>query len=112
MPVNPYIQFLKLSQTLSLKEINQELDTTAVKLLEIITVYHSKGEPLTVSAAMALSFMGSPATIHRKLDTLRKQLWIDLVHQGEDRRTKYLTPTPKANKYFDSLSKLMFKVSS
>ncbi len=112
MSANPYIQFLKLSQTLTQKEIGQELDTTSIKLLEMITVNHSKGESLTVSAAMALDFMGSPATMHRKIDILRKQGWIDLIHHGEDRRTKYLAPTTKTNKYFDSLAKLMSKVWS
>jgi hypothetical protein len=48
MSANPYIQFLKLSQTLTQKEIGQELDTTSIKLLEMITVNHSKGESLTV----------------------------------------------------------------
>ena len=47
--------------------------------------------------------------MHRKIDILRKQGWIDLVHEGEDRRTKYLVPTNKAYKYFDSLSKAMNK---
>ncbi len=110
MSVNPYIQFLKLSQAITQNELSSELDMTTIKLLEMIVVTYSKGASLTVSEAMALSSMGSPATMHRKIDILRKQGWIDLVHVGEDRRTKYLAPTPRANKYFDSLSKLMAKV--
>ena len=109
MADNPYIQFLKLSQALTDKDIGQELDTTAIKFLELITINHSKDRQLTVSEAMALSYIGSPATMHRKIDLLRKQGWIDLIHKGEDRRTKYLQPTAKAHKYFDSLSKLMAK---
>jgi len=109
MTDNPYIQFLKLSQALTDKEIGIELDTTAIKFLELITISHSREKPLTVSEAMALSYIGSPATMHRKIDILRKQGWIDLVHEGEDRRTKYLAPTTKTHKYFDSLSKLMTK---
>jgi DNA-binding MarR family transcriptional regulator len=112
MSKNPYIQFLKLSQTLTYKEIGHELDTTAIKLLEMITISYSKEESLTVSDAMSLEFMGSPATMHRKIDVLRKQGWIDLLHVGDDRRTKYLAPTKKAMKYFESLSKLMEKAWS
>ena len=109
MNSNPYIQFLKLSQTLTQKELGQDLDTVCVKLLELITISNAKDEALTVSQAMAMSLLGSPATMHRKIDILRKQGWIDLVHEGEDRRTKYLVPTNKAYKYFDSLSKAMNK---
>lgn len=109
MNSNPYIEFLKLSQTLTQKELGQDLDTVCVKLLELITISNAKDEALTVSQAMAMSLLGSPATMHRKIDILRKQGWIDLVHEGEDRRTKYLVPTNKAYKYFDSLSKAMNK---
>ena len=112
MSANPYIQFLKLSQTLTQKELSNELDMTTIKLMEMIVVNHSKNTSLTVSEAMALASMGSPATMHRKIDILRKQGWIDLLHEGEDRRTKYLSPTARTTKYFDSLSKLMAKVWS
>ncbi len=109
MNSNPYIQFLNLSQALTQKEVGQDLDTVCVKLLELITISNAKDEALTVSQAMAMSLMGSPATMHRKIDILRKQGWIDLVHEGEDRRTKYLVPTAKTYKYFESLSKVMSK---
>ena len=38
MNSNPYIEFLKLSQTLTQKELGQDLDTVCVKLLELITI--------------------------------------------------------------------------
>jgi protein-disulfide isomerase-like protein with CxxC motif len=105
-----YVRFLTLLQTLQAKEFSEQLDTTAEKLLEVITVQYGKSQTLTVTECMELSSIASPATIHRKLDDLRIHGWIDFVYEGDNRRTKYLVPSAKANKYFEKISKLMSKV--
>ena len=63
--------------------------------------------PLTITEAMALEEVASPATIHRKIDDLRIAGLVDTEFQGENRRTKYLTPTPKARKFFDKVNALL-----
>ena len=107
-----YVRFLTLLQTLQDKEMEGKMDTTAEKLLETITIQYGQEQTLTVTECMELSSIASPATIHRKLDELRNQGWIEFVYEGENRRTKYLVPSPKANKYFDKISKLMTKAIS
>jgi len=104
-----YVRFLTLFQSLQAKETEGKMDTTAEKLLETITVHYGQEQTLTVTECMELSAIASPATIHRKLDELRIQGWIEFVYEGENRRTKYLIPSSKANKYFDKISKLMSK---
>ena len=107
-----YVRFLTLFQTLQEKELEGKLDTTAEKLLEIISIQFGQEQTLTVTECMELSSIASPATIHRKLDELRVQGWIEFTYAGENRRTKYLVPSSKANKYFDKISKLMAKAAA
>ncbi len=104
-----YVRFLTLLQTLQAKELGDKLDSTAEKLLETITIQYGKQQTLTVTECMELSSIASPATIHRKLDELRILGWIEFTFEGANRRTKYLVPSAKANKYFDKVSKLMSK---
>ena len=84
--------------------IRFDLDETARVLLNHVgihaTLYNS---PLTVTQAMDMPYIASPATMHRKVDDLLKAGYITLEY-GDNRRTKFLTPTAKAQAYFDSLS--------
>jgi predicted transcriptional regulator len=79
-------------------------------LLEIVATCAAH-EALTVTEAMGLSEIGSPATLHRKLDDLRKAGLIEHRYEGEDRRTKYLHPTPKATLHFDKLGETLMTVA-
>ena len=77
-----------------------DLDETCRVLLTSIGLYNHAGTPLTVTQAMKLEQLASPATLHRKLDTLLAHGYITMEYEGKNRRTKYLTPTHKANTYF------------
>jgi len=100
-----YLRFLNLSQAIASEF--EGLDLTALRLLETIAVAHTQGKPLTVTDAMSLSAIASPATLHRKIDALREAGLIDQIFEGTNRRTKYLAPTKAAAKYFDSMGKAM-----
>lgn len=86
------------------------IDFTAEKLLDIIACCHYF-EPLTVTEAMSLAEVGSPATIHRKLDDLRLAKLIEHEFDGDNRRTKYLRLTPRAITYYMNLSTTMAEVT-
>jgi DNA-binding transcriptional ArsR family regulator len=86
-----YLRFLNLSQAITSEF--EGVDLTTLRLLETIAVAHTQGKPLTVTNAMALSAIASPATLHRKMDALREAGLIDQVFEGTNRRTKYLAPT-------------------
>ena len=102
-----YLRFLNLIQALEGEANTPAMDLDAKKLLEVIAVYHAQDKPLTVTEAMALNTIASPATIHRKLDQLRELGMIDTVFEGKNRRTKYLVPTEASHKYFESIGKVM-----
>jgi DNA-binding transcriptional regulator YhcF (GntR family) len=107
MSKNIYLRFLTLLQTIEGKGELPSLDLDAKKLLETIAVQHFQGKSLTVTEAMAMSHIASPATIHRKLNALREIGMIETLHEGTNRRTKYLVPTAQANRYFDKHSETM-----
>ena len=100
-----YMRFLNLLHALEGGENAPEMDLEAKKLLEVIAVHEANKNPLTVTAAMGLGHIASPATIHRKLDVLRELGMIDTVFEGKNRRTKYLVPTKAASDYFANMGK-------
>jgi Fe2+ or Zn2+ uptake regulation protein len=102
-----YLRFLSLLHAIEGKGELPNLDLDAKRLLEVIGVQHSQGKPLTVSDAMAMTHIASPATIHRKLDLLREIGMIDSYFEGGNRRTKYLCPTPQAQNYFSKVGEVM-----
>jgi DNA-binding MarR family transcriptional regulator len=104
---NAYLRFLNLLRGVEASLLPPTLDSTAKSLLERIACQHAMGAPLTITEAMALEEVASPATIHRKIDDLRLAGFVDTEFQGDNRRTKYLTPTTKARKFFDKVNALL-----
>jgi Fe2+ or Zn2+ uptake regulation protein len=104
-----YMRFLNLLHTLEGEESNASasMDLDAKKLLEVIAVRFEHKKPLTVTEAMSLGYIASPATIHRKLDQLRELGMIETVFEGKNRRTKYLIPTENAHMHFENVGKAM-----
>jgi Fe2+ or Zn2+ uptake regulation protein len=108
-----YLRYLALAKTVHETDMNlTAVDETAKRLLEVIALSHAENRPLTVSAAMALEPIASPGTIHRKLDLLREMGLIDQIFQGDNRRTKYLVPTPVTDAYFDNLGRMLIEATS
>jgi DNA-binding MarR family transcriptional regulator len=103
-----YLRFIALSQALegSSSQVSS-VDETAKQLLKVIASKHSQDKTMTVTDAMALTEIASPATIHRKLDDLREAGLIDQVFAENNRRTKYLIPTKNADRHFSSLGEVM-----
>ena len=69
-PLDAYIRFLSLAQTLNTFSGDNALDLMAFRLLDQIVIRESQNDLLTVTDAMALSSIASPATMHRKIDEL------------------------------------------
>lgn len=104
-----YLQFLAHAANINPNK-QANLDLTAIRLLEVIASCHYH-EPLTVTEAMSLQEIAAPATLHRKIEDL---LLAGLVihHQAPDnRRTKHLLITQKAEDYFLALSKAMINAT-
>ena len=106
-----YIRFINLSQAIFGQLEHVGIDLLASRLLEAVAIAHSEGAALTVTEAMALNAIASPATMHRKLTNLLDAGLIEQVFEGKNRRTKYLVPTPQAGKYFEQLGKALVLAS-
>lgn len=102
-----FIRFLHLKEVLSGHQIDAEIDLTAQKLLEVLSLSHAQNKALSVTDAMQLQSIASPATLHRKLSNLLEMGYIEFVFDGTNRRTKYIHPTAKTNAYFDALGQVM-----
>ena len=101
-----YLRFLRLAQVVQAQNTAvRNIDSKALLLLEEITVQNLDGKTLTVTQAMVLKKIASPATIHNKLCELREAGLIDSVFEGMNRRTKFLKPTKVADSYFGMMSK-------
>ncbi|MEY4727413.1 MAG: hypothetical protein RLZ36_2040 [Pseudomonadota bacterium] len=106
-----YLRFLSLVHALDNTSV-ASLDETAKHLLQLIVLRYAQGQALTVTEAMAMSTVASPATIHRKLTSLLDAGLVTQVFEGKNRRTKYLTPTAAAETYFAELGDAMAKAAA
>lgn len=97
------MRFLNLLHALEGQDNRPAMDPDARRLLEVIALRAEEKRPLTVTEAMNLSHIASPATVHRKLDQLREIGMIETLFEGNNRRTKYLMPTRAALDYFTSI---------
>ncbi len=105
-----YLRFLRIARALETnKKSMKDVDATAMLLLNEIAIQHFDENPMTVTEAMQLANIASPATIHRKLGELREIGLIELNFEGKNRRTKYLVPTKAAHVYFEKMSDSMLK---
>lgn len=103
-----YLRFIALAHVLEGTTAPvSTVDSTAQQLLNVIASNHAQDKTMTVTDAMALTSIASPATIHRKLDDLRVAGLIEQSFAANNRRTKYLTPTKAADSYFSSLGEVM-----
>lgn len=105
-----YLRFLKLTHALKWHPDGQDLTPPEMHLLEDIALRHFENRAYTVSDAMALQHMGSPATLHKRLKRLRTGGLIRYERHPEDHRTKYLLVTPLAIAHFERLSDAMHLV--
>jgi hypothetical protein len=106
-----YLRFLGHIHAIEEKGELPSLELDAKRLLELIAVRHFEGRTLTVSDAMSMSSIASPATIHRKLDVLRESGMIYSAYEAGNRRTKFLRPTDQAYDYFNTLGSFIGQAS-
>ena len=106
---NSYMRFLKIVAALEPQQLHKEITPIAVLLLNEIAVKDFDEQPLTVSQALEFRALGSPATLHRKIDELREAGMIEVTNVGTNRRTKYLFLTQAARDYFQIKNDAMLK---
>ena len=86
------------------KHHDKSPDINAQILLMRVAMAHHAGKPLNVTQAMGLSHIGSPAMLHRKINDLLTLNMIELAFVGNNRRTKFITPTAQAYAVIDEMA--------
>jgi hypothetical protein len=99
-----YFRFLSLAQAVHELPSTPKLDAAEERLLEALTAAWSAGQALTVTETMSLSAAGAPATVHRKLTSLRKRGLVSVNESSDDLRIKTVTPTRQALDHFEKLA--------
>lgn len=102
-----YMRFLRLVKALEGSGEAPQLDANESALLNALAERWHAGQPMTIMQAMALSDLGSPATLHRRIMRLRQLGMIDAVEDKSDTRIRHLVLTASAVDYFEKLSKTL-----
>ena len=103
-----YLRYLVLAETLRKSNIDlSNIDEIGKKLLETIAIKSAQGQPMVVTQTMELSDIASPATIHRRIEILKKAGLVKVFQTEQNQKIKYLVPTQTSIDYFEKLGKLM-----
>ena len=104
---NPYLRFLQLAKAIQNLPDAPLLDANENALVEAIALRWYEQKPMTVRAAIALSELGSPATLHKRITRLRDRDLVKTFSQADDKRAKFLIPTEKSLAMFNDYGKKM-----
>ncbi|WP_020201556.1 MULTISPECIES: winged helix-turn-helix domain-containing protein [Cupriavidus] len=105
-PADIYLRFLQLAEAVRGLPSLPALDPLEERILELIARTSQAQQRLSVRDMMARSELGSPATLHARLKSMREKGWIMLT-DTEDARRKQLGLTPEALRHFDRLSECL-----
>lgn len=98
--------FLKVARARAEVLKSQNIDASAWSMLEAVALAEHDGHRLCVTELMRLREHGSPATIHRRLVSLRKMGLVLVVPDEDDSRVKWLTLSQGAQALFEQLGEV------
>jgi hypothetical protein len=107
-PADIYLRFLQLSEALRGLPTLPSLDPLEERILALVARAGQEQERLSVRDMMSKDELGSPATVHSRLKSMREKGWI-LLADTEDSRRKQIELTQAALLHFDKLSKCLVK---
>jgi DNA-binding MarR family transcriptional regulator len=107
-----YLRFIALAHAIEDGFRSQDIDLTAQRLLEVVALAAADGQPLTVTEAMSLAKVASPATLHRKLTQLLEAGYVEFRFEAGNRRTKYIHPTKATDKKFDAMGQALKSITT
>jgi hypothetical protein len=110
-PADIYLRFLQLAEGLRTLPTLPLLDPLEERMLTLVARISQEKQRLSVRDMMAQETLGSPATLHNRLKSMRQKGWIMLA-DTEDSRRKQIELTQAALLHFDKLSKCLLQASS
>ena len=109
-PADIYLRFLQLTEALRGLPSLPELDPLEERILALVARARQDNERLSVRDMMAKDQLGSPATVHSRLKSMREKGWI-MLSDTEDTRRKQVDLTQAALLHFDKLSQCMLNAT-
>jgi DNA-binding MarR family transcriptional regulator len=109
-PADIYLRFLQLAEALRGLPALPSLDPLEERILELVARVGQANERLSVRDMMAHSALGSPATLHARITSMRDKGWL-MLSDTEDARRKQIELTPAALKHFDKLAEAFTKAA-
>lgn len=109
-PADIYLRFLKLAEAIRGLPSLPPLDPLEERILAFIARTDPAKERLSVRDMMAIEALGSPATVHNRLKSMREKGWIMLA-DTEDTRRKQIELTQAAMLHFDKLSSCLIQAA-
>jgi len=109
-PAEIYLRFLQLTEAIRGLPALPALDPLEEKILEFVARASQNKERLSVRDMMGHSELGSPATLHGRIASMREKGWVTLS-DTEDTRRKQIELTPAALKHFDKLAEALSKAA-
>jgi DNA-binding MarR family transcriptional regulator len=105
-----YLRFLRLADALRGLPSLPDLDPLEERILTFVARATEEASRLSVRDMMGKEVLGSPATIHSRLKSMRQKGWIMLA-DTEDSRRKQIELTPAAVAYFERLSRCVVQAA-
>lgn len=109
-PADIYLRFLQLADALRALPTLPSLDPLEERILQLVARAGQGEERLSVRDMMARAELGSPATVHSRLKSMREKGWI-MLSDTEDARRKQIELTQAALLHFDKLSKCLLQAA-
>ncbi|MBN3788789.1 winged helix-turn-helix domain-containing protein [Burkholderia sp. Ac-20353] len=109
-PADIYLRFLQLAEALRGLPSLPSLDPLEERILEFVARSTQNKERLSVREMIAHAELGSPATLHARITSMREKGWI-MLSDTEDARRKQIELTPAALRHFDKLSECLIKAT-
>ena len=107
--MNAWLNLQNLLKLSSEETSYSELDDLSQRVLEWVCARYSPKSSLFVQSIVLDSKIASPATIHKCLATLDRTGFLSFEVDPEDARRRIVSPTAKASKTLDALSRRVAK---
>ena len=109
-PADIYLRFLQLAEALRGLPSLPPLDPLEERILALVARARQDQQRLSVRDMMAKEELGSPATVHGRLKSMRAKGWL-MLSNTEDARRKQIELTQAALLHFDKLSSCLVQAA-
>ena len=105
--IDLYFRFRTLVAGLKGLPQNETLSPELEALLAVISESANQNQPMAVRKLLVREELGAPATIHKRIHTLRRAGLVDFKGVEADSRVKLVVPTEEALRFFSEYGRLL-----